>query len=128
VSQRGTSEEERSLLVQQLGINGSHGTARLSIENEHSTRSQTPETLAECGVSHGVVHDIHPGTAGQPSRLALEILLGIEDDFMRPCCARHCRLRLGRYRPEHTGSPVTGDLAEQLPHSTGSSVDQTGVR
>src|SRR5918994_2037600 len=95
VSESGPSEEERPLLTEQLRIDRSDGTTRLPIEYEHSPRSQTCHTLGKCGLSYRVVHDIHPGTTGQPSGLALEILFGIEDDFMRTCCPCQCRLGRG---------------------------------
>src|SRR5919112_524066 len=93
----GTSEEERALLAEQLGIDWCNWTARLSEEHEHAPWSQAPQTLRERRLSHRVVHHMHPGPARQASGLALEILLGIEDDFMRPCRSRQGCLGLGRH-------------------------------
>ena len=68
-----------------------------------------------------------PPPSGEAPGLDLEILLGVENDFIGPGRARQCCLVFGGNSPDDPRSTEMRDLAEKQSDSTRGGMDQTGV-
>ena len=125
VTERRAGEEERSLAIEDLRIDGRHRAARGAEEHHHPAGRETLEALVEGGPPHRIVDHLQPAATRQALHLGDEILLGVENDVAGSRLAGEHRLLRGRCRADHRRADARGDLAEQEPDASGRRMHET---
>src|ERR1035438_2407449 len=95
VRQARPGEEERTLGVQDVGIEGRNRAAGLPEKRQHAAGAQRAQTLGKGGGAHRVVHHVDAASTGEPAYFGLEILVRVKDDFIGAGLSGNLRLGFG---------------------------------
>ena len=82
-AEAGAGHKERTLRVQNVGIEGRHGSARLAEQRHGAARAENIEALQKSGGADGIVDDIHALSVGESFTSPGKILARIDDHFIR---------------------------------------------
>src|SRR5579871_3833562 len=92
VKKGGTGKKQRAFLREQDRIEGRHGTASSSKQDQVSTRAQQVEILSECALAYAIINNMNTLTVGKALGFRLEILLRINNHVVCPGIERQLGL------------------------------------
>src|ERR1035437_5138861 len=127
MAEAGAGEEQGALAIENGRVEGRYGAAGLAEEGERATRAQRVEAFLKRGLTDGIVDHVDAAATGEASGLDVELLLGVEDDFVGAGCARELGLLRGGNGAEDAGADVLGHLHRQSAGAARGGMHEAGV-
>ena len=101
------------------------GTGCAAVEDDRAAPPQALEGMGKGRLPHAVVHDLHSCAIRHFPHTLRKVHLLVEDRLGSQL-AGDFRLFRSAHVADHAGAPQLGDLGEQLPHASGSRMDEAG--